>query len=315
MMKEMIDQFKQLIPGSRRRLPFNQFDVDVFQEEEFRCGVIIKGVQGKVRHKKFDHFDIGTFDELGGRVFQIRSNVDSDGELKIFGFLVEFVLSELAKTSRPKSVDILSSIQKWLEFSKSRENTLSRSKQIGLLGELWFLETLMNELPMVNHLEGWTGPNGAPVDFSFGADLGVEVKARVQPFKDWIGISSVAQLDNLLPDLHLIVYDFVPTDTGETLRDKVESVKAKFRNLDESFVFLESLAKVGYDHFVGYSNLVKVKHFGVFALDVRTEGFPLLKKPADVRIDKIKYEINIRNLEKLDIDITHSMIRNQLELD
>jgi hypothetical protein len=315
MTKEMIDRFKQLVPGSRRRLPFKKFDVDVFQDEELRCGVIIKGVQGQLKHKAYERFDVGTYDEVSGRALKIRSNVDSDDELRIFGYLIEFVLAELAKTPRPKSVDIRSNIQKWLTFSKSTKKSLSRSKQIGLMGELWFLEALMEEMPNVNHLDGWTGPEGFPVDFSFGESFGVEVKSRLQPFKDWLSISSTSQLDNSLPDLHLVVYDFVPTDGGINLKEKVDEVKGKFSTLDEEFAFLDSLSKVGYEHHEQYSNLVKVKYFGVFSLDVRVEDFPLLKKPMDIRIDKVKYDINILNLERLDTEVTHSIIRNRLELD
>ena len=315
MMKEMIERFKELVPGSRKRLPFNKFDVDVFLDEECNCGVIMKGVQGLVRYKAYERFNVATFDEVDGRVLRIRSNVDSDDELRIFGYLIEFVLAELAKSPRPKSEDVLSSIQKWLTFSTSTKKTISKSKQIGLIGELWFLESLIDQMPMVNHLDGWTGPEGFPIDFSFGESFGVEVKSRLQPFKDWITISSASQLDNSLPNLHLVVYDFVPTDGGVDLHEKVNAVKGKFRTMDEEFSFLDSLAKAGYEHHVLYSNLVKVKYYGVFSLDARESGFPLLKKPMDVRIDKVKYEINILNLEKLDAEVTHSMIRNRLVLD
>jgi hypothetical protein len=314
MMKEMIDEFKQLLPGSRRRLPFAKFEVDVFQELEFRCGVIIKGVHGKVKKKVFDRFDVCMIDESDGRSVMIRSNVNSDGDLRIFGYLVEFVLCELAKTPHPKSVDILASIQTWLEFSKSTRKKLSRSKQIGLFGELWFLETLIDSMPAVNHLDGWTGPDGSPVDFSFGEGLGVEVKSRLQPFKDWLGITSAAQLDNALPRLHIIVCDFVPTDSGFNLRETVENLKNKFETFDERFRFLDALAKVGYDHFAEYSNFFRVKHFGMFALDARSEGFPILKKPEDLRIDRVKYEINTWSLDRLNPEITYSIIRNQLGL-
>ena len=310
----IIEEFDKLLPGARKRLPFEKLTVDVFKEDSLKCGIIIRGVQGAIRLKSFDHFDVGTYDETHHRVLNLRSKVESNEEMKIFGFLVEFVLSELSRNGQPKTSEILLSIQRWLEFSNSRKRRISPSKQIGLFGELTFLESLMIDMPQFNHLEGWTGPNGSPIDFSFGAGFGVEVKSRLQPFKDWIAISSTSQLDNSLPALHLVVFDFVPTDVGVDLREKVELMKANFSTLDEQFAFLDALSKVGYDHFLNYDALVKVKLYETFSLDARVDHFPILARSSDTRIDYVKYSINILGQERLPLEFTHSMIRSRLKL-
>lgn len=309
----MIEEFAKLVPGAKKLLPLRKFEVYVFKEEALKCGVNIRGVQGQIKAKSYDHFDIGTASDGDIRVFKIQSNVETDEELKVFSYLIEFVLSELSKSSVPKTKEILASIQTWLEFSKSKKRTLSKSKQIGLLGELIFLETLMERFPEVNHLEGWAGPDGSPIDFLFGEKMGVEVKSRIQPFKDWVSISSTSQLDNSLPELHLAVFDFVPTDSGFNLKDKIEVVKAKFNSMDEQHLFLAALEKAGYNQFPGYSNLLKVRLFRSFSLDSRVEGFPILTKPSDLRIDKVKYDIHIGDQEQLDLELTYSKIRNQWE--
>jgi hypothetical protein len=309
----IIEEFDKLLSGARKRLPFKKLIVDVFKEDSLKCGIIIRGVQGTIRPKSFDHFEVGSYDEMDHHVLNLRSKVESNEQLKIFGFLVEFVLLELSKNGQPKTSEILLSIKKWLEFSNSRKRRISRSKQIGLFGELSFLESLMSDMSEFNHLEGWTGPNGSPIDFSFGESFGVEVKSRLQPFKDWIAISSTSQLDNSLPALHLVVFDFVPTDVGVNLREKVESMKANFSTLDEQFAFLDALLKVGYDHFLYYDDLVRVKLYDTFSLDARVDHFPILARSSDMRIDHVKYSINILGQERLSLEFTHSMIRSRLK--
>ncbi len=310
---EMIEVFKKLLPESRKKLPFKNFDIDVFKEDEQRCGIIIRGVIGNIRAITLDHFDVGTYDFAGQRVMKIRSLAESEDQFRIFGYLVEFILLDLSKSRKPISKDVLSSIKKWQEFSNATKKTISRRKQIGLIGELFFLRNLMELMPEVDHLTGWTGPNGYPVDFLFGDTFGVDVKSRLQPFRDWLTISSVNQLDNGLSTLHLVVFDFTPTDVGVDLKQLVVDVKSRFETIDEEHVFLELLSKVGYNHYDNYSNLVKVEYFGSFVLNARDRGFPILAKPNDVRIDKVKYEINILDLERLNPEVTFSMIRSRLE--
>ena len=307
----MFEQFVKLVPGAQKMLPFRKFEVFIFQEEPLVCGIVIRGVQGVVKAKSYDHFDVVTYDEVMTRVLRIRSKVDSEDQLRIFSYMIEYILAQLSMSDALRASSILVSIDNWLKFSKSKRK-ISISKQIGLLGELCFLESLMNQLPEMNHLEGWAGPRGAPVDFLFSERLGVEVKSRIQPFKDWISISSTSQLDNAIPELHLMVHDFVQTDLGFTLWDKVDAVKAKFGSYDEQHAFLTALENVGYQHYFSYSNLVKVRAFKVFSIDTRVQDFPILKKSDDVRIAKVKYDINIASQEQLDVGFTYSKIRSQL---
>ena len=311
---KMFEEFIKLVPGAQKMLPLRKFEVFIFQERPLKCGVMIRGVQGNIHGKSFDRFDVVTYDDAVSRVLRIRSNVESEDELRIFSYMIEYILAQLSMSDYPKTSSILVSIENWLKFSKSKKKKISQSKQIGMLGELCFLESLMDLLPEINHLRGWAGPNGAPVDFLFSEKFGVEVKSRIQPFKDWISISSTSQLDNGIPELHLMIHDFIQTDLGFSLWDKVEALKNRFSTLDGQHAFLTALEKVGYHHFFRYSNLVKVRIFKVFSLDARVQGFPMLKRPADARIAKVKYDIHIANQEELDAGITYSKIRSQLEL-
>lgn len=307
----MFEHFVKLVPGAQKMLPLRKFEVIIFQEKPLVCGIVIRGVKGSIKAKAYDHFDVVTYDEVMSRVLRIRSKVESEDQLRIFSYMIEYILAQLSISDDLKTSSILVSIDNWMKFSKSKKK-ISKSKQIGLLGELCFLESLMDQLPEMNHLEGWAGPKGAPVDFLFSERLGVEVKSRIQPFKDWISISSTSQLDNAIPELHLVVHDFVQTDLGFTLWDKVEAVKAKFGTYDEQHTFLTVLENVGYQHYFSYSNLIKVRVFKVFSLDTRVQNFPILKKPVDVRIAKVKYDIHISNQEQLDVGFTYSKIRSQL---
>ena len=308
----MFEEFIKLVPGAQKMLPLRKYEVYIFQEEPLVCVIVILGVKGSIKAKAYDHFDVVTYDEVVSRVLRIRSNVESEDQLRIFSYMIEYILAQLSMTDHPKTSSILLSIENWLKFSKSKKKKISKSKQIGLLGELCFLESLMDQLPEMNHLEGWAGPHGAPVDFLFSETFGVEVKSRIQPFKDWFNWLNVSV--ETPSEMHLMIHDFVPTDLGFTLWDKVEAVKARIGTFDEQHAFLKALEKVGYQHFLRYANLLKVRAFKVFSLDARVHDFPMLKKPVDARIAKVKYDIHISNQEQLNPEITHSKIRSQLEL-
>lgn len=312
---KIINQFRKLQKGSKITLRYRKYQTELFLgNEKYEFGVCIKVSNGKVLIKEYDKFTISCEQNQKETTFYIKANIDNDDDLVVFSYLIEYILFELSKKNQAKPKDIKKHIDDWLNFSKSILTEISIEKQIGLIGELVILDSLTKEMNQTNQLNNWHGPEGAKIDFIFSEKFGLEVKSRIQPFKDWIMISSAEQLDNDMESQHLVVCDFLPSDTGKTLKQYVDEIMIKLDDRDLANDLIDKLRKAKFDYFTDYSNLIKVNLFRKSIYDVKDGNFPILKKDIDVRIGKIKYEINISGLNTIEFTQTLTKVRSQLEL-
>jgi hypothetical protein len=312
---KIISQFRKLQKGSKITLRYRKYQTVLFLgNEKFEFGVCIKVSNGKVLIKEYDKFTISCEQNPKETAFFINANIDNDDDLVVFSYLIEYILFELSKKIQAKPKDIKKHIDDWLNFSKSALIEISIEKQIGLIGELVILDSLIKEIKQTNQLNNWHGPEGAKIDFIFSDKFGLEVKSRIQPFKDWIMISSVEQLDNEMESQHLAVCDFLPSDTGKTLKQYVDEIMIILDDRDLANDLIDKLRKAKFDYFTDYSNLIKVNLFRKAIYDVKDGYFPILKNNIDVRIGKIKYEINVSGLNTIEFTQTLTKVRSQLEL-
>lgn len=72
----------------------------------------------------------------------------------------------------------ISALNSWSELLQP-VTMLSIERQLGLFGELWILERVLNSLGPIG-VESWTGPLGEPHDYRFGKQE-LEVKATINP--------------------------------------------------------------------------------------------------------------------------------------
>ena len=262
---------------------------------------------------EYEKFSLSTESSSGVKTVVIKSGVQGEDELEVFAYLIEYVLFELGKKNNATPADIKKYIDDWLRFSTGSAPEISTEIQIGLIGELLIFSELAKAFPNSNQLNNWHGPEGAKIDFIFSGNFGLEVKSRIQPFKDWITISSAEQLDNNLESQHMAVCDFLPSDTGKTLREFANEAIMLLDDRDRANELIEKMRKVKYDYFTDYANLTKVSLFKQTFYDVKNKEFPILKKGSDLRIDKIKYEINITGLQSIEFAETIAKVRSQLE--
>ena len=82
---------------------------------------------------------------------------------------------------------------------------------------------------------------------------------------------------------------------------------------DKANELIHKLRKAKFDYFTNYSNLLKVSLFKQTFFDTKSSEFPVLRKEINIRIAKIKYDININGLETLDFKDSIAKIRSQLE--
>ena len=311
---KIISQFRKLQEGSKIALRFRQYPTEVFcGNGRFDYGVEIIVSNSRPVSKEYEKFSLNTEQRKDDKVVIIKSNVESEDELEVFAYLIEYVLFELGKKSGATPSDIKKYIDDWLKFSSGKAPEISVSEQIGLIGELLFFEEFTREFPDSNQLNNWHGPEGAKIDFIFGSEFGLEVKSRIQPFKDWISISSAEQLDNDLESQHMSVCDFLPSDSGKNLKEFVDDVITLLDDRDRANDLIKKMRLAKFDYFKDYSNLIKVSLFRKTYYDTKDGSFPVLRKGADLRIDKIKYDINISGLETIEFTDTLAKVRSQLE--
>ncbi len=197
-----------------------------------------------------------------------------DNDLKdIFCYFIEDIVESIisAITQNEALVKISNVILKWKKlFDKISNKGLTIEQQKGLIGELLFIELLLeNNFEGTKILEIWTGPEFEDKDFLF-RETAVEVKLSSSKIPK-IQISNERQLDsNGLKRLILfhVLLDEVK-GAGFNLNEIVERVKNQFSNDHSQLLqFFEKLAKVGYfpddyELYNSYYQLREIKFYNV----------------------------------------------------
>lgn len=189
----------------------------------------------------------------------------------------------------------------WQYFlNKSRENVLSKEEQIGLSGELIFLEKfVLKKYSALDAVNYWTGCEKDTQDFSIN-NKRIEIKTTISPSKEEVQISSLEQLYTLNCQLELAVIllgksssDHADSFSLYSLADRI-ACKLKEQSIPAFDLFLSKLASAGFildgscnDDFYIF-NTISCYHV--------LSGFPrLTPENISLGIKKVKY---ILDLEK-----------------
>ena len=169
-----------------------------------------------------------------------------------------------------------------------RSDILSLEEQRGLVGELHFLEKLINLTGPSSAIEAWRGPLGSAKDFELGECL-VEVKARRGAARPYVQISSEDQLSDV--ESASLVLTVVPVDAvikphGMTLTDHVQALEA---DLETYSRWEETLAATGFDFEDDYSERRWIAGEPDF-YSVR-DDFPRITTPLKPGVSGVRYSI------------------------
>lgn len=206
-----------------------------------------------------------------------------DNELKtIFSSFVQNILEDLVDivTENEALVKTLNVISRWKKlFDKISFSGLTLEQQKGLIGELLFLNNLIDQGKQLTHiLNGWTGPESGDKDFVFGA-VGVEIK-MTSAKHPVIRITTERQLDTInLTELFLILYiSETVKDNGFTLNSLVELTRNKMNHLEDLRLFDQRLLQTGYldEDYEHYGTMYSLKE--TIALHVQAD-FPRIVQP------------------------------------
>ena len=231
-----------------------------------------------------------------------------DNDLKdIFSLFIQNVLEDIfgCVTENEALTKTLNVISKWKKlFDKINFNGLNNEQQKGLMGELLFLNYLLdNQKSATNILNAWTGADFEDKDFTFGS-VGIEAKFTSAKTPK-ITISSERQLDTQnLKELFLILYTAEDVkENGFSLNSLIAQIQHKISNADELKLFNENLMLIGYfeDDKVHYNKMYSMKK--TFAFDVNSDFPKIVKSQISLSIYNVQYSIELSAIEKFIVNI------------
>ena len=254
------------------------------------------------------------FKGVGIFTIEVADNIELniyllDNELKdIFSLFIQNILEEIENSVNESEAitTTLNVVSKWKKlFDKINFNGLSLEQQKGLIGELLFLNYLLNnEKTSANAVNAWTGTEQdfQAKDFTLGT-VGVEVKftSSKQPR---IKVSNERQLDTEnLSELFLVLYSTEAVkDNGISLNSIVEQTRQKISTEEERSIFNAKLQLNGYfdEDSEHYGRMYSLKK--TFAFDVTSQFPKIVKNQLPLGIYDTSYSIEISAVENFIVE-------------
>jgi Putative PD-(D/E)XK family member, (DUF4420) len=223
-----------------------------------------------------------------------------DGNLELFSAMVSNVVEAvLALNNADDSRDLrvfLGRIRAWQEFMRKGAVPLTAENEVGLIGELIFLEAMLKAGVAADiAVNSWVGPTADGVrDFALGFGA-IEVKTTISSNGFVAKIASLEQLDdaNCKP-IFLGAFRLALTETGQTLPDKISEICELFDSdpVTKS-AFQDRLLAAGYllSHAHHYHRRFSFKEMVILEID---HDFPCMTH-GNVKTGVIsaRYEINL----------------------
>lgn len=212
----------------------------------------------------------------------------SEGAPDIFAAMAVNVLRALEDVAGGKSQDVVDSfidrVTEWQAFMARRHRPLSPEAQVGLMGELWMLNRLLDSSLGEDALRCWQGPMRAAQDFHIRGGA-IEVKSTAGGGGFLAKINSIEQLDTDRTPLYLGALRFEERDDGQSLVDVVARLRDRLTETGHRRTLDSLLLILGYldEHAQHYGRVLALKEAGGFHA---TDEMPRLRRanlPAAVR--------------------------------
>lgn len=191
----------------------------------------------------------------------------------------------------------------WQEFMRKGSQVLSPEAEIGLVGELTVLRSIIDAgVPSAVAVEAWVGPLDGVQDFELGTGA-IEVKATlaVSSFPAWIG--SLEQLDDVLRQpLFLAGVRLRQIDAGQSLPDLVQAMrKAVMDDAEAARVLGERLLAAGYFDLHTERYARRFGHVETRMIEVKDEFPRLTSGHVPAGVTRAKYEIDLDKITSASI--------------
>jgi hypothetical protein len=204
---------------------------------------------------------------------------------------------------------LLGRVRSWQEFMRRGVQSLSPEAEIGLIGELSFLDAMLGAgVPASFALEAWVGPIGGIQDFKLGCGA-VEVKSTLSSLGFPAKIGSLEQLDDSVrKPIFITGVRFSQRVGGKSLPDLVADIRSRLIGDSESVRMLgDRLLAAGYieSHAGRYPRRFALE--GIRILEVG-DSFPRIV-PGNVPngISRVAYEIDLDRVTIENVDVVEAL--------
>lgn len=170
--------------------------------------------------------------ELGGNHQWLAIVRQPTGNLELFAKVVSDIAQQLQTSSEfPEETlyqRFLGRVRGWQEFMRQGREGLGPERELGLVGELNFLNLLLDAgILHFTAVDGWKGPLDGLHDFQIG-NGSVEVKSTMAKEGFPVRIGSLDQLDDTnCPPLFLAGLRFNAQEAGKTLTELVDVTRKR----------------------------------------------------------------------------------------
>jgi hypothetical protein len=232
-----------------------------------------------------------------------------EGSQELFAQIVTDIFEFLTRNKEKDEIHIyqlvIDRLHTWQRFMLKSKETLDSTAELGLVGELCFLELMLDEgVPLHIALDAWKGPLHGLKDFEIGTGA-VEVKSTLATGGFPVHIMSLEQLDDSeLSPLFLCGFRFSTASNGMTLPQRVDALRQRI-NIDNYALsrFNTSLLFSGYidTHIEYYVRKFVNLDVRVWLVDL---SFPRLF-PGNVAMEirKAQYELDLEKLYNQDVKL------------
>ena len=308
----LLDSFEKLDLNKSKKLTYDSHDIFYLKfDTNKRIGLGFHNVDIDINEtKKFRGFYTRSIKEKNEFYIQTDGNL---AEREIFCHMCEFILKEIEKLKNLDSKDIEDAVKGWVDFGKTNQNNLPESIQIGLYGELLFLEFLLTHYSQKEVLLAWHGPERKKVDYVLSENLAIEIKAVSDLLNNNVSISSVQQLSDGYKNHLLRVYKLMVSPSGKKLNQLFKEVVEMFSG-DERDEFISKCCDYGYNYLLEYDNLKPYSNGGCNDYLVSDDEFPKLVGEFDARIIEIKYRISLENQKFLESSYIKDLLKTSSKL-
>lgn len=212
----------------------------------------------------------------------------TDGSPDIFLLMVIDVIRSIESAAASSRADLLDEfllrVREWQDFMSRKHRLLSPDAQVGLLGELYVLETLLDSRLGSRSVECWQGPLKAAQDFHIGTGS-VEVKSTTSESGFTARINSIEQLDSDRSPSFLCAIRFREAADGSSLSETVVRLRERLATSGSARMFDALLLVMGYmdEHALSYSRRFVPSEVRAFPLDGNLPRLSRSILPAAIR--------------------------------
>ena len=294
------EKFEELENGGQLRLAYKKHEVRIYKDHTSDlCGLIVKADNLEFKTKKYKGV------VLSGDLSQsayLLSMTELDSNLLIFSALSEFVLEKLTRLEVLSFDSIHSLVEEWRSFIQGRSEKISEAVQLGLFGELLFLQELITKKNEELGIISWTGPEKSKVDFVPSVNHAIEIKSSKDPLGNEVSISSLEQLSSDFEFHFLRRYGLVETLEGQTIKDLYYSIASQLSDFELRDTFRIKTMDYGFNPYSDYEDLLKLETANIVDYNVQDYSFPKIIPPLHEKVVKLQYTINLDSQDTLSSD-------------